>query len=42
MRVALYARVSIKDKGQSTDDQLPALRRYAEAHGYTVYKEFLL
>ena len=32
MKVALYARVSTKDKGQSTDNQLPDLRRYAEAH----------
>ena len=40
MKVALYARVSTKDKGQSTDNQLPDLRRYAEAHGYTVYKEY--
>jgi DNA invertase Pin-like site-specific DNA recombinase len=36
MRVAIYARVSTKDKGQSTDNQLPDLRAYAVAHGYTV------
>lgn len=40
MKVALYARVSTKDKGQSTDNQLPDLRAYAVAHGYTVYKEY--
>lgn len=40
MRVAIYARVSTKDKGQSTDNQLPDLRRYAETHGWTVYKEY--
>lgn len=40
MRVAIYARVSTKDKGQSTDNQLPDLRRYAEAHGWTIYKEY--
>jgi DNA invertase Pin-like site-specific DNA recombinase len=40
MRVALYARVSTKDKGQSTDNQLPDLRAYALAHGYSVYKEY--
>jgi DNA invertase Pin-like site-specific DNA recombinase len=34
MKVALYARVSTKDKGQSTENQLPELRRYTEAHGY--------
>lgn len=41
MKVALYARVSTKDKGQSTENQLPELRRYAEAHGHTVYKEYV-
>lgn len=41
MKVALYARVSTRDKGQSTENQLPELRRYAEAHGYTIYKEYV-
>ena len=36
MHVARCARVSTKDKGQSTENQLPELRRYAEAHGYTI------
>ena len=40
MKVAINARVSTKDKGQSTDNQLPDLRAYALAHGYTVYKEY--
>lgn len=40
MRVAIYARVSTKDKGQSTENQLPELRRYAEVLGYTIYKEY--
>ena len=40
MRVAIYARVSTRDKGQSTDNQLPDLRRYAEAHGWSIYKEY--
>ncbi|RZK41487.1 MAG: resolvase [Hymenobacter sp.] len=40
MKVAIYARVSTKDKGQSTDNQLPDLRAYALAHSYTVYKEY--
>jgi DNA invertase Pin-like site-specific DNA recombinase len=39
--VALYARVSIKDKGQSTENQPPELRRFAQAHGYTSYKEYV-
>jgi DNA invertase Pin-like site-specific DNA recombinase len=34
MRVAIYARVSTKDKGQSTDNQLPDLRRYAQMLGH--------
>ena len=40
MLVALYARVSTKDKGQSTENQLPELRRFAQAHGWTIYKEY--
>jgi len=40
MIVALYARVSTKDKGQSTDNQLPALRRYAQVHGWDIYQEY--
>jgi DNA invertase Pin-like site-specific DNA recombinase len=40
VKVAIYARVSTKDKGQSTDNQLPDLRRYAEVLGYTLYKEY--
>jgi DNA invertase Pin-like site-specific DNA recombinase len=40
MKVAIYARVSTKDKGQSTDNQLPDLRRYAQAHGWKIYKEY--
>ena len=39
--VALYARVSTKDKGQSTENQLPELRRFAQAYGYTIYKEYV-
>jgi DNA invertase Pin-like site-specific DNA recombinase len=34
--VALYARVSTRDKGQSTENQLPEMRRFAQAHGYTL------
>jgi len=40
MRVAIYARVSTKDKGQSVDNQLPDLRAYAQVCGHTVYKEY--
>ena len=40
MRVANYARVSTRDKGRITDNQLPNLRHYAEAHSWTIYKEY--
>ena len=40
MRVAIYARVSTRDKGQSTDNQLPDLRRYAEIQDWTIYKDY--
>ena len=40
MKVAIYARVSTRDKGQSTDNQLPDLRRYAQAHSWEIYKEY--
>lgn len=41
MRVALYARVSTKDKGQSVENQVPDLRNYALARGWTIYKEYV-
>jgi DNA invertase Pin-like site-specific DNA recombinase len=41
MRVAIYARVSTKDKGQDTENQLHQLRAFAEQHGriYRVYTD---
>ncbi|RZJ92393.1 MAG: resolvase [Hymenobacter sp.] len=39
MRVAIYARVSTKDKGQDPENQLHQLRAFAERHG-TIYKIF--
>jgi DNA invertase Pin-like site-specific DNA recombinase len=39
MRVAIYARVSTKDKGQDTENQLHQLREFAERHG-PIYKVF--
>jgi DNA invertase Pin-like site-specific DNA recombinase len=39
MRVAIYARVSTKDKGQDTENQLHQLRAFAEQHG-PIYKVF--
>jgi DNA invertase Pin-like site-specific DNA recombinase len=36
IRAAIYARVSTKDKGQDTENQLAQLRRYAESQNWTV------
>lgn len=39
-RVALYARVSTKDKGQDTENQLLQLRQFAETMGWHVVNEY--
>jgi DNA invertase Pin-like site-specific DNA recombinase len=39
MRVAIYARVSTKDKGQDPENQLHQLREFAERHG-SIYRVF--
>ena len=39
MRVAIYARVSTKDKGQDSENQVHQLRDFAEKHG-TIFKVF--
>jgi DNA invertase Pin-like site-specific DNA recombinase len=39
MRVAIYARVSTKDKGQDIENQLHQLREFAEQHG-SIYKVY--
>jgi DNA invertase Pin-like site-specific DNA recombinase len=41
MRVALYARVSTKDKGQDTENQLGQLREFAKLQGWTVAGEYV-
>jgi DNA invertase Pin-like site-specific DNA recombinase len=41
MTAALYARVSTKDKGQDTENQLKELRAFAERLGYSIYKEYV-
>src|SRR5690349_13298693 len=41
MKVALYARVSTKDKGQDTENQLLQLREYCQRQGWTVAEEFI-
>lgn len=38
-RIAIYARVSTDD--QTADLQLDALRQYAEARGFTIYREYV-
>ena len=40
-RVALYARVSTKDKGQDTENQLGQLRQFCETQGWTVVHEYV-
>jgi DNA invertase Pin-like site-specific DNA recombinase len=40
-RVALYARVSTKDKGQDTENQLAQLRTFCAASGWTIVSEFI-
>jgi len=41
LRVALYARVSTRDKGQSPDLQLSELRDYSRARGWQVIGQFV-
>ena len=40
-RVALYARVSTKDKGQSVENQLAQLREFCERQGYVIFDEYM-
>jgi DNA invertase Pin-like site-specific DNA recombinase len=39
--VALYARVSTKDKGQDTENQLCQLRQFAEKQGWRIAAEYV-
>jgi DNA invertase Pin-like site-specific DNA recombinase len=41
MRAALYARVSTKDKGQDTANQLHQLRDFCAANGWTIVTEYI-
>lgn len=42
MRVAIYCRVSTKDKGQDTDNQLLPLRKFSsEQQGWSVVREYI-
>lgn len=40
-RVALYARVSTKDKGQDTENQLAALRDFSAKQGWAIAHEYV-
>lgn len=41
MRTALYARVSTRDKGQDTENQLVQLREFAKTQGWAVTGEYV-
>lgn len=41
MRAAIYARVSTKDKGQDTENQLAQLREFAQKQDWTVSHEYI-
>jgi len=40
-RVAIYARVSTRDKGQDTENQLAQLREFCRRQDWTVIKEYI-
>ncbi len=40
-QVALYARVSTKDKGQDVENQLAQLREFCERQGYAIHGEYM-
>ena len=41
LQVALYARVSTRDKGQNTENQLAQLRAFAASQNWTVTREYV-
>jgi DNA invertase Pin-like site-specific DNA recombinase len=41
MKIALYARVSTKDKGQDTENQLVQLREFAAKQGWQITREYI-
>ena len=41
MKIAIYARVSTKDKGQDTQNQLGQLREFASRQGWQVIREYV-
>jgi DNA invertase Pin-like site-specific DNA recombinase len=41
MMIAVYARVSTKDKGQDTENQLRELRAFADSSGWLIGREYI-
>jgi DNA invertase Pin-like site-specific DNA recombinase len=41
MKIAIYARVSTKDKGQDTENQLVQLREFAVKQGWRITREYI-
>src|SRR5437879_12175936 len=41
MKIALYARVSTKDKGQDTENQLVQLREFVTKQGWQITREYV-
>jgi DNA invertase Pin-like site-specific DNA recombinase len=41
MKVAIYARVSTKDKGQDTENQLAQLREFSQKQCWTIFTEYI-
>jgi DNA invertase Pin-like site-specific DNA recombinase len=41
MKIALYARVSTRDKGQDTENQLTELRTFAARNSWTIVREYV-
>jgi DNA invertase Pin-like site-specific DNA recombinase len=41
MKVAIYARVSTRDKGQDTENQLVQLRDFASKQGWSITREYV-
>lgn len=41
LRIAVYARVSTKDKGQDTENQLTQLREFCQRQGWTITREYI-
>lgn len=41
MKIGIYARVSTKDKGQDTENQLVQLREFAAKQGWEIFNEYV-